>query len=66
MLIHIRKKAVDLTIEKVLSIICFFAGIAFLIAALFGIWRYFVTMTLCFAICVMISDDKSDKKEERH
>ncbi len=45
-----------LTLEKILSTICFMAGIAFLIAALFGPWRYFITMGLSFAIGYMITD----------
>lgn len=59
---HINKKVRipdilgTLTLEKVLSAICFLAGIAFLIAALMGAWRYYLTMGLCFAIGYMISD----------
>ena len=45
-----------LTLEKILSAVCFMAGIAFLVAALMGTWRYFLTMGLCFAIGYMISD----------
>ena len=45
-----------LTLEKILSSICFMAGIAFLIAALLGPWRYFITMGLCFTTGFMITD----------
>lgn len=45
-----------LTLEKILSAVCFLAGIAFLIAALMGTWRYFLTMGLCFVIGWMIKD----------
>ena len=56
-----------LTLEKVLSSICFLTAAAFLVAALFGVWRYLFTMGLSIAIGVMISTDHdSDKKEERH
>ena len=57
----------NLTLEKVFSTICFLAGIAFLIAALHGAWRHFITMGLCFAIGVMIADsDESKPKKKRH
>lgn len=45
-----------LTLEKILSSICYLAGIAFLIAALLGPWRYFITMGISFAIGYMITD----------
>ena len=54
----------QVTMEKVLSTICFIAGIVFLVAALCGLWRHFFTMGLCFAIGIMIADDK-DRKEKR-
>ena len=66
MIIYIKKKAINLTLEKVLSAICFLSGMEFLIAALFGAWRYLITMFICFAIAVMISSDTVDEKEERH
>ena len=39
-----------------------------LIVALMGTWRYYITMGLCFAIGVMISDElpEEDEKKERH
>lgn len=56
-----------ITLEKVLSAICFLAGIAFMIAAFMGMWRHFFTMGLCFSIGVMISDDgKPNENKKRH
>lgn len=60
-------KVGTLTLEKVLSTICFLVGIAFLIAALLGLWRHFFTMGLSFAIGIMIADsDGSAENEKRH
>ena len=50
-----------LTVEKILSAICF------LTAAALGVWRYFFTMGLSIAIGIMISDDPdAPKKIKRH
>ena len=66
--IYTTRGAVRITLEKVLSLICFLAGVAFLIFAIMGTWRYYITMGLCFAIGVMISDElpEEDEKKERH
>ena len=57
----------SITLEKVLSTICFLAGMAFMIAAVMGLWRHFFTMGLSFAIGIMIADtDESAKNEKRH
>ena len=66
--IYTKRGAVRITLEKVLSLICFLAGVALLIVALMGTWRYYITMGLCFAIGVMISDElpEEDEKKERH
>ncbi len=69
MMIYTKKKAIHLTLEKVFATICFLAGLAFLVAALLGLWRHFLTMGLCFAIGVMISDDSCNDetpKKKRH
>lgn len=68
MVINTKKMNIHLTLEMVLSAICFLAGIAFLVAALMGTWRHFVTMGLCFAIGIMITDDGPDgkSKQKRH
>lgn len=57
-----------LSLEKIFSAICFLAGLAFLIVAILGIWRHLFTMGLCFAVGMMISDDKpsDDIKKKRH
>ena len=65
--IYTKRGAVRITREKVLSLICFLAGVAFLIVAIMGTWRYYITMGLCFAIGVMISDElPEEEKKERH
>lgn len=65
--IGILDKVGTLTLEKVLSTICFLVGVAFLIAALLGLWRHFFTMGLSFAISFMIAaTDESSKDEKRH
>ena len=57
----------SITLEKVLSTICFLAGTAFLIAAVMGLWRHFFTMGLCFSIGIMISDGKEPEvNKKRH
>lgn len=57
----------SVTLEKVLSTICFLAGTAFMIAALMGLWRHFFTMGLCFSIGIMISDGKEPEvNKKRH
>ena len=57
-----------LSLEKIFSIICFIAGSAFLVIAILGLWRHFFTMGLCFAVGIMMSDDKpsSDITKKRH
>lgn len=65
MVIYTKKKTFNLTLEKVLSAICFLAALAFLVAALFGIWRHLFTMGLCVAIGVMISDEESSEEQEK-
>lgn len=66
--IYTKRGAVRITLEKILSLICFLVGVAFLIVALMGTWRYYITMGLCFAIGLMISDElpEEDEKKERH
>ncbi len=57
----------SLTLESVFSAICLIAGTVFLIIAIFGVWRHFFTMGLCFAVAVMISDEeKPVQKKRRH
>jgi len=68
MAISIREKVRTVTLETILAAICFLAGLAFLVAAILGLWRHFFTMGLCFAIGVMISDNPSrhSVKKKRH
>lgn len=54
-----------ITLEKVFSTICFLAGLAFMIAAIMGLWRHFFTMGLCFCIGVMISDEEKPKEKNK-
>ena len=68
MAICIKNRIVTMSLEKVLSTICFVPGVAFLIAAICGQWRHFFTMGLCFAVGIMISEDraKPNHKKKRH
>ena len=63
-----QKEVKNLSLEKVFSAICFIAGLAFFIVAVFGLWRHFFTMGLCIAVGVMISDEESsaDLDKKRH
>ncbi|MBQ8810935.1 MAG: hypothetical protein IJZ70_01310 [Bacteroidales bacterium] len=44
--------------EKICTVACVLVGTIFLIVALFGAWRHLITMTVCYAAAVMISDEK--------
>ena len=56
-----------LTLEQVFSTICFLAALAFLTAALMGMWRHFFTMGLSILVGIMISDDdQSESNQTRH
>ena len=63
-----QKGVKNLSLEKVFSAICFIAGLAFFIVAVFGLWRHFFTMGLCIAVGVMISDEEpsADIDKKRH
>ena len=63
-----QKEVKNLSLEKVFSAICFIAGLAFFIVAVFGLWRHFFTVGLCIAVGVMISDEGSstDLDKKRH
>lgn len=65
--VRILNEVRDLTLEKLFATICFLAGTVFMIVAIFGLWRHFFTMGLCFAVAIMISDEeKSVHKKRRH
>ena len=68
MMIYTKKRAIRLTLEMVFARICFLAGLAFVVAALLGLWRHFFTMGLCFAVGIMMTDDadESQAKKKRH
>ncbi len=44
-------------LEKILSIVCYVAGVTFLIIALLGSWQYLFTTSLCFATGFLVSED---------
>lgn len=47
-----------MTLEKVSFLICFALGIVFLIAALAGAWRYYVTMFMCFIAAFLVTEER--------
>ena len=63
-IVGIQKFSENLTLERVLSTICYMAGTAFMIVAILGLWRHFFTMGLSFAIGIMISDSGSSADEK--
>ena len=50
-----------LKMEKICSIVCFVAGTVFLLIALFGSWKYFLTMGICYAAGILVSVDAQDE-----
>lgn len=44
--------------EKICTLACVVVGTVFLIVALLGSWHYFVTMGVCYAAAVLVSEDK--------
>lgn len=44
--------------EKICTLACVVVGTVFLIVALLGSWHYFVTMGVCYATAVLVSEDK--------
>jgi hypothetical protein len=44
--------------EKICTTICVIAGTVFLVIALFGLWRHFFTMGICYAAAVLVSEEK--------
>ena len=47
--------------EKTIAFICFLAGTAFLVAAIFIAWRYFFTMGICYAAGILVNEDAHSK-----
>lgn len=54
-----------MSMEKICSMICLLVGTVFLVMALFGAWRYFFTMGLCYAVAVMVYDDNKEHKDRQ-
>lgn len=53
-------------LEKICSIALFTAGTVFLIMALFGAWKYFCTMAICYAAGILVKEDiDEDEKKGR-
>ena len=46
--------------EMVCTLACVVVGTVFLIVALLGSWHYFVTMGVCYAAAVLVSEDKTE------
>ena len=42
--------------EKVCTALCVLLGTIFLVVALLGTWRYFVTMGLCYATAFLLTE----------
>lgn len=53
------------TLEKVLSSLCFLFAALFLVVSIFGIWRHFITTGLCVAVGVMIYEEKPDELNKK-
>lgn len=53
------------TLEKVLSSLCFLFAALFLVVSIFGIWRHFITTSLCVAVGVMIYEEKPDELNKK-
>lgn len=53
------------TLEKVLSSLCFLFAALFLVVSIFGIWRHFLTAGLCVAVGVMIYEEKPDELNKK-
>jgi len=46
---------------RLISILCYVAGTIFLLAAIFGAWRYFFTMGICYAAGLLVSEDAKEQ-----
>ena len=47
-----------MTLEKGSSLVCFTMGTVFLILALCGPWKYYVTMSLCYLAAFIVTEDR--------
>ncbi len=58
---RIDNKTSVVVMEKICSIVCFVAGTIFLLIALFGAWKYFLTMGICYAAGILVSEDADNR-----
>lgn len=47
--------------EKFCSMACFVLGTVFLAVALLGLWRHFITMGVCYAVGILVKEDKIEE-----
>lgn len=59
--IHIKESSM----ERICSVILFAVGTVFLLMALFGAWRYFFTMGVCYAAGFLFRE-VDEEKEDGH
>lgn len=53
------------SMERICSIILFAVGTVFLFMALFGAWRYFFTMGICYAAGILFREVGDEKEDGR-
>lgn len=55
------------SMERICSIILFAAGTVFLLMALFGAWRYFFTMGICYTAGLLFREvgEENENKDGR-
>lgn len=64
------KRVIDIkesSMERICSIILFTAGTVFLLMTLFGAWRYFFTMGICYAAGLLFREvgEENENKDGR-
>ena len=58
--IHIKESSM----ERICSVILFAVGTVFLLMALFGAWRYFFTMGVCYAAGLLFREVGEENKNK--
>ena len=53
------------SMERICSIILFAVGTVFLLMALFGAWRYFFTMGICYAAGILFREVGDENEDGR-
>lgn len=53
------------SMERICSIILFAVGTVFLFMALFGAWRYFFTMGICYAAGILFREVGDENEDGR-